>query len=71
MDKSTVAHDTHGAPRVQPPPAWAVMVTPTDLRLLQACVEWLAHVQSDRRIQERLVQLRARLDQAQPIVTGR
>jgi len=71
MEESTVAHDTHGATPVQPPPAWAVMVTPTDLRLLQACIEWLARVQSDRRIRGRLVQLRSRLDQAQPIVAGR
>jgi hypothetical protein len=57
-------------PAVRPRPAWAVRVSPAELRVLQACVACLLDVERDPAMRRRLASARRRLAGARPVEVG-
>ncbi len=55
------------APALEAETAWTVCVSPTDLRLLQACVKWLLEAQHDPAIRQQLADVRSQLERARPM----
>jgi hypothetical protein len=63
--------EMHTSPVVQPRPTWIVCLSPSDLRLLKACVSWLQQSQRDLDIQQQLARVRQQLERARPVTAAR
>jgi hypothetical protein len=51
-----------------PGPIWAVLLSASELRLLQLCTAWHLTIHQDQSVRARFERLQERIDDARPIV---